>query len=67
MVVDTGGRIHTIRSMSLLRGSSPATMADVAVAARANAPMRVIPPDCGATFLDYGIFLEGTDFSWLQE
>ena len=39
----------------------------VAVAARATVSMRVILPDCDATFVDYGIFLEGTDFSWLQE
>jgi len=67
MVVDSGARIHTIRSVSLLRGTLPVTRADAAVAARANAPMRVIVPDRGETFPDSGTLLEDADCSWLQE
>lgn len=67
MVVDSGGRINTIRSMSLSGGSSLVTIAATAVAARADVSMRVIIPDSDETFLDCGIVLEGTDFSWLRE
>ena len=67
IVVDTEGGIHTIRSMSRLRASLPVTIAAAAVAARADVPMRVILPDCDATFLDSGYILEDADCSWLQE
>jgi len=45
MVVDTGGRTDTIRSMSLLRGPLLVTMAAAAVPARADMPVRIVLPD----------------------
>jgi hypothetical protein len=67
MVVDTGDRIHTIRCMSLLRGSLLATTVTAAVAARAGVPMRVILPCRDETCLEYGNILEDADLSWLPE
>jgi hypothetical protein len=66
MVVDTGGRIPTIRSMSLSRGSLPATIA-AAVAARADVTKRVTLSGCGESFLACGSILEHADLSWLRE
>ena len=67
MVVDTGGRIHTIRSMSLLRGSLLVTIADAAVAARADVPLPASRTDCNEIFPDCGSIPEDADCSWLQE
>ena len=49
MVVDTGGRTDTIRSMSLLRGPLLVTMAAAAVPARADMPVRIVLPDSGGS------------------
>ena len=45
--VDTAGRIHTIRRMSIPGESSLVSAAAAAVAARADVPRRFILPDCG--------------------
>lgn len=60
MAVDTGGRIHTIRSMSLWRGSLLVTIA------AADVPRRINLPGCEATFPDDGSILEDADLPWLQ-
>jgi hypothetical protein len=62
MVVDSGGRIHTIRCMSFSRGSFLATPD-----ARADVPVRAILADRAETLRGCGAISGDAGFSRLRE